>query len=94
MTGGHMSDPEDKKKKYEPPVIREIGGTFEQAMGVSACTTGNAFTTDPCTRGLTPGGSCSRGILDQACAAGPSDGSGCSRGFFAAGGCTNGPGGG
>ena len=26
-----MSDPEKKKKEYEPPVIKEIGGSFEQA---------------------------------------------------------------
>lgn len=90
-----MSDPKNKKKAYEPPVIKEIGGVFEQAMGVSACTTGNFFSTDPCARGTTPGGSCSGGSLDQACAGGGSDASGCSRGFFVSGGgCSNGTGGG
>jgi hypothetical protein len=89
-----MSDPKNKKKAYEPPLIREIGGVFEQAMGVSACATGNFFSTDPCARGTTPGGGCANGSVDQACAGGGSDASGCSRGFFATGGCSNGPGGG
>ena len=89
-----MSDSSKKQKIYEPPVIREIGGVFEQAMGVSACDTGSYFSIDPCARGLTPGGGCNRGQYDQVCAGGSSDGSGCSRGFFASGGCSNGTGGG
>lgn len=89
-----MSGPKDKKKTYEPPVVREIGGAFEQAMGVSACATGGAFTTDPCARGLTPGGGCTNGALDQACAGGASDTAGCARGFFVTGGgCSGGTGG-
>lgn len=77
-----MSDPKDQKKKYEPPVIREIGGVFEQAMGVSDCTTGNFFTTDPCTGGGTPSGGCSGGSVDQACFGGGGDTGGCTRGIF------------
>jgi hypothetical protein len=89
-----MSDSKDKKKRYEPPVIREIGGVFEQAMGVSACNTGQFFSIDPCARGLTPGGGCSNGQYDQLCSGGGSDSGSCSRGFFASGGCSNGSGGG
>jgi hypothetical protein len=79
-----MSNRKNNKRVYEPPVIREIGGVFEQAMGISACKTGWRFSTDPCGAGLTPGSACSTGILDRACTRGGSDsGSGsCSAGFF------------
>jgi hypothetical protein len=89
-----MSNSKHKKKTYEPPLIREIGGVFEQAMGVSACNTGQFFTTDPCANGTSASGGCNRGQYDQACTGGGSDGGSCSRGFFASGGCTNGTGGG
>lgn len=90
-----MTKPKDKKKSYEPPLIKEVGGVFEQAMGASACTTGNFFSTDPCSRGTTPGASCAGGSLDQACVGGGNDNTGCSRGFFVTGGgCTVGTGGG
>jgi len=71
-----------KKKKYEPPVVREIGGIYEQARGVSNCATGSFFATDPCSAGLTPGGGtgCSGGIIDQGCLTGATDAGGCSRG--------------
>ncbi len=70
-----------KKKKYEPPVVKEIGGIYEQAMGVSNCTQGSLFSTDPCSAGLTPGATgCSSGMIDQGCFSGATDSGGCSRG--------------
>jgi|GEM_PF-1288213 len=90
-----MAEENEKKKKYEPPVVKEIGGVFEQAMGVSQCTTGTAFTVGACNRGASASGGCAGGALDQACAMGGGDNAGCSRGFFVTGGgCTNGTGGG
>lgn len=89
-----MAEPKDKKKRYEPPVIREIGGVFEQAMGVSTCANGGGFISGPCNAGQTPTGSCSGGSLDQACFGGSGDSSGCSRGILVSGGgCSNGIGG-
>lgn len=70
-----------KKKKYEPPVVKEIGGIYEQAVGVSNCATGSFFGTDPCSGGLTPAGTgCNAGIIDQSCLTGGADSGGCSRG--------------
>ena len=70
-----------KKKKYEPPVVKEIGGIYEQAMGVSNCTTGSFFASDPCRAGLTPAGvGCRRGLIDQGCLTGGTDSGSCSRG--------------
>jgi hypothetical protein len=36
----------EKRKKYEPPTIKEMGGVFEQAMGLS-CVVGNVFSDCP-----------------------------------------------
>jgi len=70
-----------KKKKYDPPVVREIGGLYEQAMGVSNCTSGSLFSTAPCSGGLTAAGSgCRSGAIDQGCLTGTTDSGGCSRG--------------
>ena len=88
-----MTEGKKKKKKYEPPMVKEIGGVFEQAMGVSQCTTGAAFTSGACNRGTSAGAGCAAGRLDQACAGGATDAGACSRGFFATGGCNRGPGG-
>lgn len=82
---------EKRKKPYEPPVVREIGSVFEQAMGVSQCTGGNSFTGGGCGGGGQPGGDCPGGSNNRSCVTGPSDGGACSRGFAAVGGCSNGP---
>ena len=87
-----MSD--KKKKEYKPPQVKEIGGIFEQAMGVSQCTTGSSFTTSPCARGVTPAGGCPGGPVNQGCFGGGTDTGGCARGFFVSGGgCSAGAGG-
>lgn len=87
--------PNHKKKKnvYEPPIVKEIGGVFEQAMGVSDCVTGGGFSGAPCPGGASPVGGCPGGPRNQACAAGATDLGACSMGFSATGGCTRGPGG-
>jgi len=81
-----------KKKKYEPPVAKEIGGIYEQAQGVSACTTGSLFDTAACEFGVTPGGvGCSGGPIDQGCFTGATDAGGCSSGItVGGGGCSRG----
>jgi len=90
-----MAEENDNKKKYEPPMVKEIGGIFEQAMGASQCTTGTAFTVGSCGSGASASSGCARGGFDQACSGGGSDFAGCSRGFRATGGgCTNGTAGG
>ncbi len=88
-----MADHKKKKKVYEPPLVKEIGGVFEQAMGVSDCVTGAGFSGSPCAGGASPLGGCPGGPRNQACAAGATDLGACSAGFRAAGGCTRGPGG-
>ena len=89
-----MSDT-NKKKEYDPPRVKEIGGIFEQARGVSQCTTGSAFSTNPCAGGVTPAGGCPGGPINQGCFGGGTDGGGCARGFFVSGGgCTTGTAGG
>lgn len=80
----------DRKKQYEAPKVKEIGGDFEQAFGISNCTVGGAFVIDcaaggtfgqPCGIGGSPSGTgCAIGFSDQACAAGGSDGGACSMG--------------
>lgn len=90
-----MAEEKEKKKKYEPPMVREIGGIFEQAMGASQCTTGTAFAVGACARGASASGGCAGGAFDQACSGGGSDFAGCSRGFrVTGGGCSAGTGGG
>jgi hypothetical protein len=69
------------EKKYEPPTIKEIGGVFEQAMGVSQCTTGGAFQAGDCNAGTTAQTGCAGGIADQGCLAGGGDTGGCSAGW-------------
>lgn len=88
-----MASHTTKKKKYEPPRVKEIGGVFEQAMGASDCVTGGGFSGAPCAVGLSPLGGCPGGPRNQACAAGATDLGACSRGARATGGCTRGPGG-
>ncbi len=87
--------PNHKKKKnvYEPAIVKEIGGIFEQAMGISDCVTGGGFSGTPCPGGASPVGGCPGGPRNQACAAGATDLSACARGSSAIGGCTRGPGG-
>ena len=65
-----MSEKGGKKKRYEPPLVKEIGGVFEQAMGLSSCSTGSIFQSD-CSAGNTFG---------QACSAGPFASGGCVKG--------------
>ena len=86
-----MSDPEKKKKEYEPPVIKEIGESFEQAMGISNCLVGSAFSVGPCVMGRTAAGGCSLGQSDRACTLGASDMGDCTMGQNAAGSCIVGP---
>ena len=80
-----------KKKKYEPPMVKEIGGVFQQAMGVSQCIAGPDFTTTACSQGTSAGSGCVQGTRDQACNRGASDVADCTMGFSAGGACTNGP---
>ena len=79
-----------KKKKYEPPMVKEIGGVFQQAMGVSQCVNGPSFVTSSCTRGWTASTGCAQGNRDQACNTGATDTFGCSIGQNANGPCTQG----
>ena len=69
------------EKKYEPPTVKEISGTFEQAMGVSQCSAGGAFTAGDCKGGQTAQTGCAFGLTDQACRAGAGDGGGCTVGW-------------
>ncbi|MGA1790291.1 MAG: hypothetical protein ACMUIM_02305 [bacterium] len=81
---------EKPKKQYEPPQVKEIGGDFEQAFGISNCVAGGAFVSScsgggtfglPCGLGASPSGSgCSVGLSDQACATGGGDTGACSMG--------------
>ena len=83
-------DKEKGEKTYQPPTVKEIGGNFEQALGISNCTVGGAFVLDcaagtafsePCGFGGVPSGSgCSVGLSDQACATGGGDVGTCSMG--------------
>ena len=75
-----MTDKEKKKKKYEPPVVREIGGVFDQAMGVSKCEYGGLI-----------GRACSRGGWDVGCIFGSTDGGSCTRGVGNDTSCRSGP---
>lgn len=86
-----MPNPKKRKKEYEPPVIKEIGGSFEQAMGVSNCLIGSAFTTTPCANGWSAVGGCLVGQTDKACSVGATDTGACSRGHRAASACITGP---
>ena len=79
-----------RKKPYEPPLVREIGSVFEQAMGVSQCTAGNTFS-GACARGAQPSGGCPGGPANRACVGGPTDTGACSRGSAAVADCSNGP---
>jgi hypothetical protein len=72
---------EKREKKYEPPTVKEIGGVFEQAMGVSQCTTGGALTAGDCKGGATAQTGCAFGVTDQACRAGAGDTGPCSAGW-------------
>jgi hypothetical protein len=86
-----MSAKDRKNKKYEPPLVKEIGGTFEQAMGATQCATGGAFHAGDCTVGTGAQTGCSGGLADQACSGGASDQSGCNTGLaIGGGGCTAG----
>jgi hypothetical protein len=54
-----MMIPNKKKKKvYEPPMVKEIGGVFEQAMGLS-CVMGTVFS--DCPGGTSFGATCPGG---------------------------------
>ncbi len=76
-----MSEKEDKDKRYEPPVIKEIGGVFEQAMGASRCVNGATFQAGDCPGGVGAQSGCPGGTLDQACLGGGSDTGGCTTGW-------------
>ena len=69
------------EKKYEPPTVKEIGGVFEQAMGVSQCSIGQAFTAGDCKVGTTAQTGCAFGTVDQGCWAGSGDTGACSAGW-------------
>lgn len=85
-----MTEKQKKKKEYDPPIVKEIGGAFEQATGISNCMVGGAFMTNcvaggpfgqPCAIGGSPSGSgCTIGFSDQACATGSTDGGSCGMG--------------
>jgi hypothetical protein len=68
-------------KKYEPPMVKEIGGVFEQAMGATQCTTGGAFQAGDCKAGTGAQTGCPGGLLDQGCLAGNGDTGDCSSGW-------------
>ena len=61
-----------KKKVYEPPMVKEIGGVFEQAMGLS-CVVGTVFSDcavgprfgEACPGGLAPSLGCPGGNPDR-----------------------------
>jgi hypothetical protein len=82
-----------RKKEYHPPVIKEVGGVFEQAMGLS-CAVGTVFSDCPggpgfgrtCPGGPAPTQGCPGGRTDTAtiCQAGG--------GTFSAASCRGGPG--
>jgi hypothetical protein len=91
MKESKMSDSKKKKKEYEPPLIKEIGESFEQAMGVSDCLIGSTFTIISCVNGWTAVGGCSVGQTDKVCAIGVGDVGSCSRGHRATGACITGP---
>ena len=76
-----MPASQKKNKKYEPPVVKEIGGVFEQAMGASQCVTGGAFQTGDCPGGAGAQTGCPGGFLDQGCLAGGTFGGNCSTGW-------------
>ena len=86
-----MSNSKKTKKQYEPPIVKEIGGIFEQAMGVSQCTTGSRFSGAGCNGGGIPAGDCPGGPSNFSCQTGSSDTGSCSRGPGAVGGCSSGP---
>lgn len=77
-----MAIEQKKKKKYEPPMVKEIGGVFEQALGLT-CTTGGSFASGECTGGISPStGGCSLGQQDSnACKSGAGNTSKCARGI-------------
>ena len=80
-----MPDQTKKRKKYEPPVVKEIGGAFEQAMGVSRCQTGGGVGgAGDCANGFTnQSGDCLTGARNQSCLAGASDaGAACQAGAW------------
>ncbi len=72
-----------KKKVYEPPMVKEIGGVFEQAMGLS-CVIGAIFSDcaggprfgEACRGGRAPTLSCQGGNPDRPtiCQQGPGGG--------------------
>jgi len=74
-----MSDSKKKKKKYEAPIVKEIGGIFEQAMGASTCASGPGVSIPNCSNG-NAATSCGTGNRDQGCAGGPAFSGPCSRG--------------
>lgn len=63
----------EKKKEYEPPIVKEIGAASEQAMGVTQCTAGPSFAPGDCNLGFTASTGCNAGFVDQGCAAGNTD---------------------
>ena len=81
----------EKKKKYEAPMVKEIGGIFQQAMGVSQCIAGPLFSTS-CAAGRSVSTGCAQGNRDQACNTGASDTNDCTMGFRAGAACSVGPG--
>ena len=64
-----MSLKQKKDRKYEPPLVKEIGGVYEQAMGVSQCNAG-PFVAEDCPGGGSPQGGCPGGGFDQECIVG------------------------
>ena len=61
-----MADKDRKKKRYEPPVVKEIGGVLDQAMGISKCAFGGVV-----------GHTCTNGGFDWGCLFGNTDGNVC-----------------
>ena len=68
-----MPEKKNKNKEYEPPMVKEIGGTFEQAMGVTACPGGGNFKVGQCPMGGAPSEGCPGGLMDQGCSGGGRD---------------------
>ena len=70
-----------EKKSYEPPIVKEIGGVFEQAMGASQCTAGPTFQSGDCATGSGAQTGCPGGFLDQGCLNGDTASGDCTSGW-------------
>lgn len=81
-----MSVDKKKRREYEPPIVKELGGVFEQALGATGCNAGPSFGSTECSTGAPVGGACTGGFGDQGCRAGNTDQGSCSLGAGVSGG--------